>query len=205
MARRGRTLRPGRHLPRQDRLRASRSTTTAPSGREPHSIRPSGVGRRLDAATRASDPQRCVDRHRSLHRPARSSYGVASAPLGARLSLSATNPTAASSGCASCVLRTIPCFGSRLLPKCSRKLRDRAIQTEYGVHPVAPRISIICRLFCALMHFAASCVLQSGRPDSNRGPRRPERRALPGCATPRRRPKYPTQRVEAPARGSRPH
>ncbi len=26
---------------------------------------------------------------------------------------------------------------------------------------------------------------QSGRPDSNRGPRRPERRALPGCATPR--------------------
>src|SRR5215218_9650409 len=25
----------------------------------------------------------------------------------------------------------------------------------------------------------------SGRPDSNRGPRRPERRALPGCATPR--------------------
>ena len=28
---------------------------------------------------------------------------------------------------------------------------------------------------------------QSGRPDSNRGPRRPERRALPGCATPRGR------------------
>src|SRR5580693_8993167 len=26
----------------------------------------------------------------------------------------------------------------------------------------------------------------SGRPDSNRGPRRPERRALPGCTTPRR-------------------
>jgi hypothetical protein len=32
----------------------------------------------------------------------------------------------------------------------------------------------------------------SGRPDSNRGPRRPERRALPGCATPRRSLKYPT-------------
>jgi hypothetical protein len=32
----------------------------------------------------------------------------------------------------------------------------------------------------------------SGRPDSNRGPRRPERRALPGCATPRRRLEYPT-------------
>ena len=30
-------------------------------------------------------------------------------------------------------------------------------------------------------------VLTSGRPDLNRGPRRPERRALPGCATPRRR------------------
>ena len=28
---------------------------------------------------------------------------------------------------------------------------------------------------------------QSGRPDLNRGPRRPERRALPGCATPRSR------------------
>src|SRR5690348_10897787 len=27
--------------------------------------------------------------------------------------------------------------------------------------------------------------LASGRPDLNRGPRRPERRALPGCATPR--------------------
>ena len=26
---------------------------------------------------------------------------------------------------------------------------------------------------------------QSGCPDSNRGPRRPKRRALPGCATPR--------------------
>jgi hypothetical protein len=33
---------------------------------------------------------------------------------------------------------------------------------------------------------------KSGRPDSNRGPRRPERRALPGCATPRRRTQYPT-------------
>jgi hypothetical protein len=32
----------------------------------------------------------------------------------------------------------------------------------------------------------------SGRPDSNRGPRRPERRALPGCATPRRISQYPT-------------
>lgn len=58
---------------------------------------------------------------RSLHRPARFSYEVASAPLGARLSLSAANPMAAS-GCASCVLRIVPCFGNRLLPKCSRKL-----------------------------------------------------------------------------------
>src|SRR5688572_20836345 len=30
-----------------------------------------------------------------------------------------------------------------------------------------------------------SPALRSGCPDSNRGPRRPERRALPGCATPR--------------------
>jgi hypothetical protein len=35
---------------------------------------------------------------------------------------------------------------------------------------------------------------QSGRPDSNRGPRRPERRALPGCATPRRTTQYLTSR-----------
>ena len=34
--------------------------------------------------------------------------------------------------------------------------------------------------------------MQSGRPDSNRGPHRPERCALPGCATPRRRAEYPT-------------
>ncbi len=45
----------------------------------------------------------------------------------------------------------------------------------------------------------------SGRPDSNRGPRRPERRALPGCATPRRRLQYPTQPAEAPSRRSRAH
>ena len=32
---------------------------------------------------------------------------------------------------------------------------------------------------------------QSGCPDSNRGPRRPERRALPGCATPRTRDRLP--------------
>jgi dinuclear metal center YbgI/SA1388 family protein len=35
---------------------------------------------------------------------------------------------------------------------------------------------------------------QSGRPDSNRGPRRPERRALPGCATPRRASSIPHAR-----------
>ena len=34
---------------------------------------------------------------------------------------------------------------------------------------------------------------QSGRPDSNRGPHRPERCALPGCATPRRARQYSTR------------
>ena len=36
---------------------------------------------------------------------------------------------------------------------------------------------------------------QSGRPDLNRGPHRPERCALPGCATPRRAGQYPTRRA----------
>ena len=36
--------------------------------------------------------------------------------------------------------------------------------------------------------FATGHGWQSGRPDLNRGPRRPERRAIPGCATPRRIP-----------------
>lgn len=41
-------------------------------------------------------------------------------------------------------------------------------------------------------HLLNPTASQSGRPDLNRGPHRPERCALPGCATPRRRAKYPT-------------
>ena len=40
---------------------------------------------------------------------------------------------------------------------------------------------------------------QSGRPDLNRGPHRPERCALPGCATPRCRRQYHTRRQPRPA------
>jgi hypothetical protein len=40
----------------------------------------------------------------------------------------------------------------------------------------------------------------SGRPDSNWGPHRPERCALPGCATPRRMLEYPTPASSAPVR-----
>jgi hypothetical protein len=59
--------------------------------------------------------------------------------------------------------KPVPGFESRLIPICSRKPRDRTIQTGYGVHPVAPRISIICRRICVLLHAPASSVLQSGR------------------------------------------
>src|SRR3954453_5778268 len=41
---------------------------------------------------------------------------------------------------------------------------------------------------------------QSGRPDLNRGPRRPERRALPGCATPRCTPESSRSRLGSSAR-----
>ena len=64
--------------------------------------------------------------------------------------------------------------GVRAGGECGRRPRrrpDRAAQTTKG------------RVGCA----ALLVLLVSGRPDSNRGPRRPERRALPGCATPRGR------------------
>ena len=75
---------------------------------------------------------------------------------------------------------------------------------ESSEHPrnaanTAPRVSAFSGDF-ARIRWYSQVVNQSGRPDSNRGPRRPERRALPGCATPRRAPQYPTPLSSRPSR-----
>ncbi len=47
-------------------------------------------------------------------------------------------------------------LGSRLLPKCSRAVLHRSIQTGCFVPPVAPEIRLICSIFCRSLHPAAS-------------------------------------------------
>jgi hypothetical protein len=53
-----------------------------------------------------------------------------------------------------------------------------------------PRSPVFSGVF-ARVRWPSRDMKESGRPDSNRGPHRPERCALPGCATPRRRPSIP--------------
>lgn len=74
--------------------------------------------------------------------------------------------------------------GTRSCPPSHRRRRADARPGSF----VPPRQ---CRIESALR--LLTLAIGSGRRDLNSRPRRPKRRALPGCATPRRRPSYRQQ------------